>query len=637
MRFTQSYLDELRDRLPVSQVIAPHVNWDRRKSQPARGDYWACCPFHQEKTPSFHADDRSGLYYCFGCGESGDAIKFVREKTGLSFAEAVTQLAQTAGMPLPERDPQAQAKEDARRDLYDVLDMAARFFRDALQDAQGAACRGYLTKRGITPQDIAAFRLGYAPDARSALKGHLGANNVTPAQMEATGLVVSGPDIAVSYDRYRNRLIFPIEDARGRVIAFGGRALSADVPAKYINSPQTQLFDKSRVLYNLKNARQAAHEGAPLVVVEGYMDVIASVGAGMSATVAPLGTSLTREQLALMWRFCDEPVLCFDGDGAGRKAAGRAADMALPLLAPGKSVTFCLLPEGLDPDDVITRHGADAYGELIARAQSLHEMIWSREANSAVVETPEQRAALEARLGAITNSIADASVRRHYAQAFRLRLEQFFSDGTPSHAPQRRSYGRRGHDEKSRRMPVVASNALKNSPLVSRAKTVASPREVILLATLINHPGLIDDYLEEIAAVDFSHPPLYAFRDALIDVCSDAPLSAEDVRKALEKKGFSDLMDAFDDVISRHGIWQARAQASDADALAGWRQALSLHRRANSLHKELSGAKKALELELTNENLARLQDIKNQLNAMQGIEALIEDFGTASGKSDLLR
>jgi DNA primase len=352
MRFSDAFLDEIRNRLPITQVVGEHVLWDKRKSQPGKGDMWACCPFHGEKSPSFHADDRRGRYHCFGCGASGDHFRFLTEKTGMSFPEAVELLAGRAGVPMPTRDEKAEKRAEARRSLYDVMELATAYFIEALAHNVGARARGYLLERGVSGSMQQRFRIGYAPDSRNGLKEFLAANGVSAKEMADTGLVVHGEDIPVPYDRFRNRLMFPITDFRGRVIAFGGRALSADVAAKYLNSPETELFHKRQTLYNGQAARQAGYDGKPLIVVEGYLDVIAAVAAGFEGAVAPLGTALTEDHLNLLWRMTDIPVLCFDGDSAGMRAAERSIDIALPMLKPGKSVKIVTLPGGLDPDDL---------------------------------------------------------------------------------------------------------------------------------------------------------------------------------------------------------------------------------------------------------------------------------------------
>ncbi|TIR98534.1 MAG: DNA primase [Mesorhizobium sp.] len=329
MRFPPAFLDEIRDRVPISSVIGQRVSWDRKKSNASRGDYWACCPFHGEKSPSFHCEDKKGRYHCFGCSVSGDHFKFLTELDGMSFPEAVERIAEMAGVPMPVRDAQEEKREKERASLTDVMEMATVFFQERLQGPEGAKARAYLRDRGLTPATQQSFRLGYAPDSRNALKEYLAAKGVPKADIEACGLVRHGDDIPVSYDWFRDRIMFPIPDSRGRIIAFGGRALAPDALAKYMNSPETELFHKGNVLYNFARARKAVAKGGTVIAVEGYMDVIALAQAGFENAVAPLGTALTENQLELLWRMAPEPVLCFDGDQAGRELTGRIRDESL--------------------------------------------------------------------------------------------------------------------------------------------------------------------------------------------------------------------------------------------------------------------------------------------------------------------
>ncbi len=365
MRFTPTFLEEIRDRVPISSVIGKRVTFDKKKSNPGRGDHWACCPFHGEKSPSFHCEDRKGRYHCFGCGVSGDHFRFLVELEGLNFPEAVEQIAIMAGVPLPDRDPDAEKREQERASLHDVMKLATGWFLEKLQAPEGAKARAYLRGRGLTAQTQSAFHIGYAPETRSGLKEFLAGRGIAKDQIEACGLVVFGDDIPVSYDRFRDRIMYPIEDSRGRVIAFGGRAMAADAPAKYLNSPETELFHKGQILYNFARARKAVQEKSLVIAVEGYMDVIALAQAGFHHAVAPLGTALTENQLELLWRMAPEPVMCFDGDQAGMRAALRAADMALPLLKPGKSLRFALLPDGKDPDDLVKSGGPETFAQVL--------------------------------------------------------------------------------------------------------------------------------------------------------------------------------------------------------------------------------------------------------------------------------
>ncbi len=417
MRYPPQILDEIRARLPVSAVVARKVAL-KKNGREFRG----LSPFKSERTPSFFVNDQKGFYHCFASGEHGDIFTFLMKTEGLSFPEAVERLAGEAGVTLPAKTEREVERGDERDRLLALLEASARFFEAQLRSPAGEAARRYLAKRGLASETIARFRLGYAPGSRNALKEHLAKAGFSPREMAVSGMQIAGDDIPVPYDRFRNRVMFPIQDLKGRIIAFGGRALDADAPAKYLNSPETPLFHKGHILFNAANARQAAFDRNRLIAVEGYMDVVALAEAGFGEAVAPLGTALTEDQAKLMWRFTPEPILCFDGDSAGRKAAYRAIETVLPHLKPGFSVTFAFLPDGLDPDDLIRQQGADAMDRVLAQARPLAEVLFEREWASGDWSTPERRARLEQQLHALTGQIADPSVRAHYERDIRQRL-----------------------------------------------------------------------------------------------------------------------------------------------------------------------------------------------------------------------
>src|SRR6202167_3994284 len=412
MRFSPQFLDELRARLPVSEVVGRRV-----KLRKAGREWKGLSPFNKEKTPSFFVNDQKAMWFDFSSGKNGNIFDFLMLTEGVSFPKAVERLAGQAGVPLPVMTREAQAQEERKKTLHDIVELAAKFFEATLASRNGARGRGYLLDRGLHAAAQLKFRLGYAVADQYALKEHLGALKIPVEDMVEAGLLVAGEDISVPYDRFRDRVMFPISDWRGRVIAFGGRALDKDVPAKYLNSPETPLFHKGATLYNIAAARTAAHNAGKsgadsaagrVIAVEGYVDVIAMVTAGYEATVAPLGTALTADQLALTWRMADEPILCFDGDDAGRRAAYRALDLALPLLKPGKSLKLASLPDGQDPDDLARSGGRDAIADVLSAARPLAHVLWSRESEAGPFDTPERRAALEARMGEVTGAIRDA-------------------------------------------------------------------------------------------------------------------------------------------------------------------------------------------------------------------------------------
>ena len=440
MRFPPQFLDELRARLPVSDVVGRRV-----KLRKAGREWKGLSPFNKERTPSFFVNDQKGFYHDFSSGRHGDIFKFVMETEGVDFPEAVERLAGLAGVAVPKLTREAEAQENRRHTLHQVCEEAAAFFEATLASRAGAKARGYLADRGLDPSTQLKFRLGYAPAERFALKEHLGKLGISVDDMIEAGLLVTGDDIPVPYDRFRNRVMFPIADFGGRIVAFGGRALDKDAPAKYLNSPETPLFHKGAMLYNGATARQAAHRGAPVIAVEGYVDVIAMVTAGYAATVAPLGTALTTEQLALLWKMANEPILCFDGDSAGRRAAYRAIDLALPLIKPGKSLLFATLPDGHDPDDLVRSGGSGAIADVLAGARPLGEVLWGRETEGARVDTPERRAGFEARINELTNAIGDEAVRRYYRQDMRERMRNLVA---PAPSPARSAPGRFAPDRR---------------------------------------------------------------------------------------------------------------------------------------------------------------------------------------------
>ncbi|MBA8818782.1 DNA primase [Ochrobactrum sp. P6BSIII] len=649
MRFPPSFLDEIRDRVPISTLIGARVSFDRKKSNPPKGDFWACCPFHGENTPSFHCEDRKGRYHCFGCGVTGDHFKFLTELEGLSFPEAVERVADMAGVPMPARDPEMEKREAQRATLYDVMELATQFFEAQLQSAAGAKARAYLRDRGLSSATQQAFRMGYAPESRNALKEFLASKGVTREQFEACGLVVH-EGVPVSYDRFRDRVMFPIEDLRGRIIAFGGRALSADAPAKYLNSPETELFHKGRVLYNGLRARKACQPqngepAKPIIAVEGYMDVIALAQAGIHHVVAPLGTALTEEQLELLWRISPEPVLCFDGDGAGLRAAYRAADLGLPTLQPGKSLRFALLPEGQDPDDLVKAEGPAAFHAVLRDARPLVDMIWTRETIGGVFDTPERRAELEARLREITSRIANEDIRRHYGQDMRERAQAFFGQGRQQGGQRNGSFNRRNDNGRGRGGPgmggggrLAISDSLVRSTLVKGGRpgagTHAPLRETAIVLTLLNHPRLIEEDFEKIAGLDLAHDALKTLHLAMLDVlASDHVDNGDAMRHALVNAGHRDLIETLEQVVKGARLWTATALAAEDDAREALRQALHLHQRARTLHKELRAVEAALETDETGELYARLIDIQNQILKADATEALIDGFGLSSGRS----
>ena len=422
--YPQSFIQRLRDEIPVSHVVGQRVPLKKKGRE-----LEACCPFHQEKTPSFTVNDQKGFYHCFGCSAHGDALKFLMEYERLSYPQAIEALAQDAGIALPEISPEAVRQEQKRASLQDVVALAQQWFVEQLNLTQGQAARDYLRDRGLSQDTISHFGLGYAPDDKFGLKTHLLSHNVTERQMVETGLLIQLEDNSrTPYARFRGRVMFPITNRQGEVIAFGGRLMvKSDTAPKYLNSPETPLFHKGHVLYNWKNAKNAARDDTPIIVCEGYMDVIALHQFGFHTGVAPLGTALTETHLKGLWRYQDEPILCLDGDAAGQRAMWRSAELALPMIEPGKTLRFLNLPKGQDPDDFLKANGSIALQKRMNDANPLSQMIFDTISQRHGNKTPEQRAAAEAELNHLANSIQHEGVKHHFTQYFR---EQRYKKGS---------------------------------------------------------------------------------------------------------------------------------------------------------------------------------------------------------------
>lgn len=518
MSLPPAFFDELRSRLSLAQVVGRKVIWDMRKSNQAKGDWWAPCPFHQEKSASFHVDDRKGFYYCFGCHAKGDMISFVRETENAGFMEAIEILAREAGLPMLARDPRAAAVADRRTQLTAVMDEAVKWLRLQLKTAGASDARAYLAKRGLTPDAIDRWDIGYAPDTRQGLFTALTAKGISPDLIVAAGLCATPDDGGPPYDRFRGRIIFPIRDARGRAISLGGRAMDPNARAKYLNGPETDLFDKGRNLYNLARARDAVGKGARLILAEGYMDVIALSEAGFGGAVAPLGTAVTEDQLRLMWRVAPEPIVALDGDKAGIRAGLRVVDLALPLLEAGQSLRFALLPEGQDPDDLIRAQGAGAMQAVLEAAKPVVDLLWAREIEGQVFDSPERRAMLDRALRARLAAIRDPSLRAHYAEALRDKRAALFGTRrpTPAQGGARRPWVAQGWVKGAAPPLLPPSQTARASALVADPAAADVLREAVVLATCLVMPALVAEFEPELDRMECRLPEHAAVRDTIL-------------------------------------------------------------------------------------------------------------------------
>lgn len=536
MRFPESFLTELKSRVRLSDVVGRKV-----KLRKQGRDFVGLSPFSNEKTPSFHVHDDRGFYKCFSTQKAGDAITFLMETERLTFAEAVSRLAESVGLPLPSDDPAEQARYARRASLQDWVERACQFFEDQLRGPQGGAARAYLESRGFRKDAWDRHRLGFAPDAWRALSDHLTKQGASLDELVEAGLLVRPDEDAdgaersksrTPWDRFRNRVIFPIADPSGRIIAFGARTLDPDGKPKYLNSSDSVLFHKGRTLYRYKAAREALaglKEGPlsrGLIVTEGYVDAIALAEAGIATAVAPLGTALTEEQLDLIWRAGPEPILCFDGDRAGQGAASRALDRALPMISAGRTLYFVLLEDGADPDDVLRKDGPLKMRSLLERAKPLVDVLWERELQREPLDTPERRAALEARLDAAVATIKDAAVRKAYQREVRDRIYWRFRSG--------------GGPQKGARQ--TSADPAKQRGAHPRVRGLA------LLLRAIDSPGIFEQAREALCQASFADPEVAAIRDAAFDALDAAEILDRAVvashLRALGRKRALELLDS---------------------------------------------------------------------------------------------
>jgi DNA primase len=595
MRYPPSILEDIKSRLPVSAVVGRRV-----KLQKAGREWKGLSPFNAERTPSFFVNDQKQAWFDFSSGRNGDIFTFLMEAEGLSFVEAVERLADEAGIALPKATPDIEIREKKRLGLMDAMALAATYFRESLKGAKGREAREYLASRGLVGEVASRFGLGYAPNDRHGLRDHLAEKGVPLEVMIEAGLLIQLEDNPVAYDRFRDRVMFPIRDPKGRVIAFGGRALQKDAQAKYLNSPETPIFHKGATLYNLDRARRAAHEVGTLFVVEGYVDAIALDRAGLAHVVAPLGTALTEEQLGMIWRIAPEPILCFDGDKAGLRAAYRAIDLALPGIGPGRTLRFAFLPGGQDPDDMLRAQGPEALRAALAEPRPLVDVLFERETERKPLDTPEQRADCEKRLFGAVAQIADEDLKRHYRQAMREKLAARFrpaQGGSAERFRERADQARRGGAGGGFRQvgmppPLAASERLRRNPLFSAGAAV-SRREAALIFGAVNHPGIVEIEAEMLAELLLESAAARKIRAVLLDwaavhageagpYSTEGPAAIDDVVRARGLVGELGLIEA----AARAESW-ALSGARFEHAISAWREAAHLHARQSFLNTEI--------------------------------------------------
>ncbi|HZZ36198.1 MAG TPA: DNA primase [Caulobacteraceae bacterium] len=592
MRFDDRFLEELKARLRLSDVIGKTVKLRRQGRE-----YVGLSPFTKERTPSFFVNDDKGFFHDFSSGKHGDLISFLQETERLSFVEAVARLAGEAGIALPEPDPQAAEQEQKRQGLADWLELAAAWFEGELRRPVGAAARQYLIGRGLPETEWSRFRLGFSPPGRTALKDYLIAKGAKPAELIDAGLLIAPEDGGAPYDRFRDRIIFPIADGRGRIVSFGGRAMDPQARAKYLNGPDTALFDKGRLLYGLPEARKLLHaagEDAALVVVEGFMDVIACQRAGI-AGVAAMGTALTETQMEILWRLHTEPTLCFDGDRAGMQAASRAIDRALPLLKAGRSFRFAIVQGGKDPDDVLREQGAGALKAQLAVTTPFVDALFTRERDAETLDTPERRAGLKARLRTAANAIGDNDLSQAYRDELMRRFDALFPrNAPPAYAPSSRTY-RRGSGGFAADAFASAFPTPEGKAAARRLSTELEPIPAALARQALADPHVLDDHLEALEAHGFGDPALSELAKEIIRLRLDADLlDSEALQRHLAARGFSALLIDIDRAAPKSGAPFIQSDVTLAAARAQWSHAFEVLNRMAALEESLAAAKQDL-------------------------------------------
>jgi DNA primase len=606
MSFAPQFLDEIRARVSLAGIVGRSVRLVRKGHE-----FSGLCPFHKEKTPSFYVVEEKGFFHCFGCGAHGDAIGFTMQTRNLTFREAVEELAKEAGLEVPRASPEERQRAERQVSLQGAMEAAAVFFADQLFRPAGATALAYLKGRGLDEATIRRFRLGFAPDSRNALKTALGASFPDALLVEG-GLLREPEGGGSTYDYFRGRVIFPIGDRAGRIIAFGGRILGEGQP-KYLNSPETPIFQKGRVLYGWAPARAAAARNPSAIVTEGYMDVIALHRAGFTTAVAPLGTALTEAHLEELWKLAPEPVLCFDGDAAGRRAAARALDRALPLLKPGQSLRIALLPEGEDPDTLVLRQGSPAMQALLDQARPLAEEMWALETAGRPVDTPERRAALERRIEEKVRSIGDRSVQEHYRRFFRDRFFQAWRPVRPA---------RQGRGFRTGK-PGKPAHLFERAPPPPEASLNRRKQEQ-LVALVLNHPRLLDEFAEDFAAIDFAGADLDRIRREILGFFGARhDLDADMLKLHLCQAGFArSVEDLLSSRVTVHAGF-ARPGAEAEAVRRGWIDTKNWLAQQPLRKAQLVEEERGLADEMTPEKWARMQALLESRGAEE--EAAADD------------
>ena len=627
MTFPPAFLDELRLRVPLSELIGKRLKLTR-----AGREFKGCCPFHNEKTPSFYVNDEKQFYHCFGCGAHGDIIGFTMRHDNLSFPEAIESLAAQAGLSVPQDTPVERERFDLHKRLIQLMEAATLFFEEQLRAPTGREAYGYLQRRGLSDDAMRRFRLGYAPQDAQAIIKKLQAAGYTLDEMLSVGLIKKAEDRPDHYSFFRNRVMFPVSDRRGQTVAFGGRVMGDGEP-KYLNSPDHALFHKGKLLYVLSRARAAITQGQPLIVVEGYMDVIALVEAGYVGAVAPLGTAMTEDQLAILWKLLPSldnrdpardysPILCFDGDKAGVRAAARAVERALPHLSAAQTARVAYLPEGEDPDSLIKTSGRNAFQNVIDQAKQMVDVLWDLSLSGRRIQTPEDRATFQRALRARVGGIKDETLRRLYQDDIEKRLAALFRWPTQEN---RTAAGTRGNAKqawqgKGARKPFAQTHTL--SVPCRQPLNALHLREKVLLSLMVNHPKLFKDFGEDLAQIGFSDPDYESLRQQIVTLFesdSHESLDAAELYRHLSEEASTgrarkSLADIMSEATFIHAGF-ARPDRPIEQARQGWKSIWNKYLQ-EQLQADLHTATRLWRDDPSDANLTRLMSLRQQAETL---------------------
>lgn len=634
MPLPPAFLDELRARLPLSGIAAKKL-----RLQKAGREFKACCPFHNEKTPSFYINDDKQFYHCFGCGAHGDIIGFTMRVDNMSFPEAVETLASQAGLTVPKDTPVERERFDKEKRLYILLERATKWFEEQLFAPHGREALNYLRGRGLSEEAMRRFHLGYAPQDSQTLIKTLTKEGFTLDELLAVGMIKKSENRNEHFSFFRHRVMFPVGDSRGRTVAFGGRIMGDGEP-KYLNSPDHALFHKGKLLYGLSRARAAIAQNQPIIVVEGYMDVIALVEAGYQGAVAPLGTALTEDQLAILWKLLPpadardpsrdySPILCFDGDSAGQRAAVRAVDRALPLLTNTHTVRVAYLPEGEDPDSLLHQSGRSGMQAVLDQAKPMVDVIWELTLENRRLQTPEQRGAFISAIKQRVSRIQDEFLRKLYQDEVQKRLSAAFQWQKEGQT----AFGSRQKRPNGLQKPLSATSyrsLARKQPVQAKAL-----RERVLLAIILNYPELLADYGEELAKIGFSNPPLENLRQHIINFFAAEPhetLDADELYRHLStgdeaKLCRQGLADVLSEATYTHASF-ARPNRPVEQARQGWKSIWNKYLQ-ELLQVDLQTAKRCYAEDASDANLTRLLALRAQVEALMN-ESANNDIETDS-------